>query len=276
MKKILVPCDFSKPALEAFRFGVNLAKASGGSVTVMHAIDLPPMIYGGSVDSPTYIYDPRLRADLKARAERNFLRMNKRFGRGAKVRFMVLEGSVYAAVRDVARSGKFDLVVAGTQGSSGLEEFLVGSNTEKIVRFAPVPVIALRKAVPLKSIKDIVFPVSLETGQQAFVKRLKALQRFFRARLHLLYLNTPLNFVRDHELSSFARRYRLANYTLNIRHDRYEPQGILDFAQEVGADMLAMPTHARKGLGYLMSGSVTGKVVNRITCPIFTFALGKQ
>lgn len=276
MKKILVPSDFSRPALEAFRFAIELAKLGKGSVTVVHAIDLPPMIYGGAADSPTYIYDPRLRAELKERAERNFTRMNARYGRGAKVRFMVREGSVFTVVRSVATAGRFDLVVAGTHGSAGLEEFLVGSNTEKIVRFSPVPVLALRKALPVRSIKNIVVPVSLERGQETFIKKLKVIQQFFRARLHLLYLNTPLNFVHDHELRDFARHHRLSRYTLNIRHHRYEPDGIVDFVREIKAQMLAMPTHARKGLAHLLYGSVTEKLVNRMTCPVWTYSLGKK
>jgi nucleotide-binding universal stress UspA family protein len=46
MKKILVPCDFSEPAIEAFQFAIDLATHSQGSVTVLKVIDLPIVPYG--------------------------------------------------------------------------------------------------------------------------------------------------------------------------------------------------------------------------------------
>ncbi len=43
MKKILVPCDFSKPAINALKFALDIAERSGGSVILAHVIELPVM-----------------------------------------------------------------------------------------------------------------------------------------------------------------------------------------------------------------------------------------
>jgi nucleotide-binding universal stress UspA family protein len=47
-------------------------------------------------------------------------------------------------------------------------------------------------------------------------------------------------------------------------------ESILEVAQEVHADLIAMGTHGRTGLARLLMGSVAEKVVRRATCPVLT------
>lgn len=202
--------------------------------------------------------------------------MLKKFGKGSRhISFAVVHGPTSAMIRDYIEDNKIDLVVMGTHGATGVSEFFVGSNTEKIVRFSKVPVFAIRKAPKVSSIKNIVFPTALELNQTDFIRKLKSLQEFFDAKLHVLYLNTPFNFIREGDLTNYAKHYKLTNYTLNIRNDRYEPDGIISFVKEMKADMLAMATHGRKGLSHFISGSITEDVVNHVNCPIWTCVIKK-
>lgn len=275
MKKILVPCDFSEPAVEAFRFAIDLASKSGSSITILKVIDIP-VVYDTAFGMPTYLDNSGLIAELRNDARKNFERLVKKYGKGySAIRFTVLQGPTSVMIRDFIEEKKFSLVVMGTHGASGLQEFFVGSNAEKIVRFSRVPVFTIRKAVPVSSIKNIVFPTSLLRDQSDFIKRLKGIQEFFGAKLHILFLNTPFNFVRDNELKEYASRHKFTNFTLNFRQDRYEPDGIISFAREIKADMLAMATHGRKGLSHFISGSITEDVVNHIECPVWTYSLKK-
>ena len=67
----------------------------------------------------------------------------------------------------------------------------------------------------------------------------------------------------------------LKNYTLNVFNDPYEESGVINFAQEIDADMIAMGTHGRRGLAHLMSGSVAEDIVNHVDCPIWTYSIKK-
>lgn len=273
MKKILVPMDFSNPSIEAFKVAISLAAKSGGSITVLNVIDLPILVYGTSLDMPMYLYDHAMIKDMKLNATHQYEQIVKKFSNGFKrIKFSVEQGSTFTIIRDHVRSKKNDLVVMGTQGASGLKEFFIGSNTEKVVRFSKAPVLVVRKAIPISSIKNIVYPTSLERGQSEFIKKLKGIQKFFNAKLHVLYINTPLNFLGDKDLEEFARRHQLTNFTLNIRSDRYEPDGIISFSKGMKGVMVAMPTHARKGLAHVIGGSITEDVVNHVPYPIWTFA----
>lgn len=163
----------------------------------------------------------------------------------------------------------------GTSGTSGLKEIFIGSNTEKVVRFSPVPVLTVRLASSLQAVKHILVPSTLDLNQTDFIKKLKELQEFFDATLHVLLINTPIHFRSDAEgreaLEAFVKHYKLSNVKLHFRNYTHEDSSILTFAISEKMDMIAMATHARKGLAH--TGSITENVVNHLQTPIWTYRL---
>jgi hypothetical protein len=180
-------------------------------------------------------------------------------------------------ITDYAIENKIDLIVMGTHGSSGIREVLIGSNTEKIVRSATVPVIAIKDPINIKSIKNIVFPNTLIQNQEDLIMKIKALQNFFGATLHIVWINTLNNFTRDtityQRLNEFAKRFMLKDFTLNVFNDPYEESGVINFAHMIKADMIAMGTHGRKGIAHFLNGSVAEDVVNHVDSPMWTYAI---
>jgi nucleotide-binding universal stress UspA family protein len=61
-----------------------------------------------------------------------------------------------------------------------------------------------------------------------------------------------------------------------VRSEFSEEAGIIDFTEEIKADMVAMATHGRRGLAHLFAGSIAENTVNHITCPIWTLSLRKK
>jgi nucleotide-binding universal stress UspA family protein len=275
MKKILVPCDFSDSAVQAFKFAVEIANQSNGEVLLLNVIELPVM--HDTVLMPILSFEEAFLKDMKANADKNFTKMIEKWAKqGPKVTSFIDYGPTAHIIRQFTDDKKIDLVVMGTKGATGLKEFFVGSNTEKIVRWSKVPVIAVKKSVKASSIRNIVFPNTLEDNeeQDKFTLRVKALQNFFKAKLHIVYINTPANFKRDAEthkrLATFAKRFMLKDFTINVYNATDQEMGISDFTHEIGGDIVAMATHGRKGLSHFMSGSVAEDVVNHIDCPIWT------
>ena len=90
----------------------------------------------------------------------------------------------------------------------------------------------------------------------------------------MVWINTPSNFTRDtithNRLKDFAKRFMLKDFTLNIFNDPYEETGVTNFTHMIGADMIAMGTHSRKGLSHMLNGSVAEDIVNHMDCPIWT------
>ncbi len=163
MKKILVPCDFSESSLHAYEFALNLAEKAHAEVFVLKIIDLPFMYETSFGATPEYV-DPSTLKYLEEDAINKFETIKSRYARKDKVTFSILRGSVTFMVQRFAEDHKIDLIVMGTRGASGLKEYWIGSNTEKVVRYSPVPVLAIRKSFDISKIKNIVFPTTLAPG----------------------------------------------------------------------------------------------------------------
>ncbi|HQQ99177.1 MAG TPA: universal stress protein [Cyclobacteriaceae bacterium] len=274
MRKILVPCDFSDSAIQAFRFAVEVAEQSDGEIILLNIIELPVM--HDTALAPTLSFEESFMKDMKESAEKNFEKMKSKFAKGGpRVKTMVEYGPIHLVIQQTAKAKQADLIIMGTKGSSGLKEFMVGSNTEKIVRSSSVPVIAIKKSVTAASIKNIVFPNTLDDNQEELVTKIKSLQTFFDATLHVVYINTPGNFQRDSEtkarMKAFAKRFMLKDYTLQVYNDVDHETGLASYLKEVKGDLVVMATHGRRGLSHFFSGSIAEDVVNHIDCPIWTY-----
>jgi len=279
MKKILVPCDFSKPAVNAFRFAMDIAFQSGGSVHLVNIIELP--VLHDTVIMPVLNFEQQLLNDLKENAEKSFAKIMAKYKPDEVVVKTVVEfGSVHAKIQDYIVEQGIDLVVMGSHGASGAREFFIGSNAERIVRNSAAPVLVLKDYYK-GPIKNIVFPNTLDTeNQEDLTMRVKALQNFFGAHLHIVWINTPLNFASDDvtlkRLEAFAKRFMLKNYTLNITNDTDTERGILQFSNRVGGDLIAMATHGHRGISHLIYGSLAEDVVNHTKGLVWTYALKNE
>jgi nucleotide-binding universal stress UspA family protein len=279
MKKILVPCDFSKPAINAFRLALDVAGQSKGTIDLVHVIELPVM--HDTVLMPVLTFEEQLLKELRQKADERFKKLSEKYiSEGIKVTWKVEFGAPSRVLQDVIKEEAIDLVIMGSHGASGLREYFIGSNAEKMIRRSPVPVL-ITKEYHKGSIKNIVFPNTLHTENQTeLIAKVKALQNFFEAHLHLVWINTPLNFTSDvitqKRLHDFAKRFALKNYSVNIFNHPNEEDGIIHFAQFVKADMIAMGTHGRKGLTHLINGSIAEDVGNHADQLLWTYTLKTQ
>lgn len=279
MKKLLVPCDFSAPSLHAFQFALDVAAKSNGTVHVLHVIELP--VLHDSVLMPVLSFEQDLMNELKDKAEKEFKVIGKKYNPNhVKVISEVQFGKVSDKIRQYTKEHEVDAIIMGSHGASGMREFFIGSNAEKIVRQSSVPVLVIKDFYK-GPIKHIVFPNTLETeDQEDLVMKVKALQSFFDAHLHIVWINTPLNFTSDtvtrKRLEQFAKRYQFKNYTISVRNDVDAESGILEFAKSVDASLIAIGTHSRKGFGHFMQGSLAEALVNHTQTLVWSYTLKNE
>lgn len=274
MKKILVPCDFSKPAINAFRFALDLARKSKGVVHLVNVIELPAI--HDPIIMPVMTFEREFLKELKEKATTAFNKLIDRYKpAGVTVKTDVLFGAPSRMIVESIKKKSIDLIVMGSHGATGAREYFIGSNAEKVVRRSNVPVLVIKNYYK-GAIKNIVFPNTLETEKQGdLIRKVKELQAFFRATLHILYVNTPTNFTADsvtiERLKQFAKQSGFKNYTLNVYNYPFEEPGIIHFNDSIKGDLIAMGTHGRNGLAHILNGSLAEDVVNHANAPIWTY-----
>ncbi|WP_137285530.1 universal stress protein [Halorussus salinisoli] len=134
---VLVPTDGSDAANVAADHGITLAEATDAALHVVHVVNLT-VLSGefGSAEVLDALEEAGQQAvdDVIARADEADLR---------SVEASVLSGTPARGILDYVDERDIDLIVMGTHGRTGLERYLLGSVTEKIVRVADVPVLTV-------------------------------------------------------------------------------------------------------------------------------------
>jgi len=94
------------------------------------------------------------------------------------------------------------------------------------------------------------------------------------ARSKIVKINTPASFTTTRhdmkQMREFVEKYSIENYTIDIYNYKNEEDGIICYAEDVEADMIALGTHQRKGIGHFLAGSIAEDVVNHAKVPVWT------
>ncbi len=277
MKKVLVPTDFSEQAGNALKVANKIAQKSGCEVILMTVIE--PTKSFSSTSDVSSIEDSIEQKYIQYLVENAEGRMRKLMNEvefaNTNCTTRVEIGNIYKAITEMVMKENVDMLIMGTQGSSGLDEILIGSNTEKIVRTATCPVLTVRNAPESFNGEHIVFATSLKEEQIPSIHKLQTFQKLFDAHIHLLYVITPAAFNTTREINqlkdNFVKKAGLENYTFHVYSEANEESGILHFTEDFGVDMIAVATHQRKGWRHFFSGSIAENIVNHARKPVLTF-----
>jgi len=277
MKKIIVPVDFSEHSEFALEAAASLAKKFNSELIVLHMLELSNAIISSASDALSQ--EAIFYLKLAEQKFDNFL--DKPYLERIEVTPIVKHFKVWSEVNDVAIEHNADLIVMGSHGASGIKEVLVGSNTEKVVRHADIPVLVIKHNPILLEFENAVF--ACDFSNEAVTPYLKAKTTFDRlgTKMHLVYVNSPDgNFKSsseiDKKITDFLKKadgdLKSLN-NVNIVSDYSIEKGILNFGNVIGADVIAVATHGRKGLSHFFEGSVSEDIANHSTLPVMTFKI---
>ena len=145
-QKILLPTDGSKFAEKAANHAIWIASKSGAEIIVLNVIETSSL-----VGLPAEDLIVRIKEMLKEEGRRSLERISEMVTEeekelkieDIKVNLKTEEGSPADAILKTVEKEDIDLVVMGTSGKHGLDRFLLGSVTEKVVRSSNCPVLAV-------------------------------------------------------------------------------------------------------------------------------------
>lgn len=135
---ILVPTDGSTGARQALEHAITLATEQNATVHVVYVVN------------PSYTAAEGMEYLLEALEEEGERTVESALDLSADsdvpMTTKVLRGTPYRKILEYAADHEIDLIVMGTQGRTGLDRFLLGSTTEKVVRTSEIPVLTVRRS----------------------------------------------------------------------------------------------------------------------------------
>lgn len=137
--RILVPTDGSETAEQAFEHALDLAKTYDAELHVINVVDISSL--AGEFEPVTIVdeledHGEQVTSTLAERAEEAGI---------DHVETAVAEGIPHKLILEYVGENDVNLVVLGTHGRTGLDRYLLGSVTEKVVRQSDAPVLTVRK-----------------------------------------------------------------------------------------------------------------------------------
>ncbi|MHA7059861.1 universal stress protein [Aquimarina sp. M1] len=278
MKKILVPTDFSEHSEYALQVAADIARKQQSEIIVLHMLGLSEAILtkDETQEAAEAIYYLKL-------AEKRFTTfLDKEYLKGVKVTETVKNYKVFSEINEVASEHQIDLIVMGSHGSSGLSEVFVGSNTEKVVRTSDIPVLVIKNQIDKFDIKEVVFACDFKMENIPAYHSAKRLFDVLNTTFHLLYINLPGDqFRNSHQIEERVQEFllkadsgNLENFSkVVIQNDYSVESGVFNYSQKINADVIAIPTHGRRGLSHFFNGSIGEDIANHANKPVITFKI---
>ncbi len=142
VRNILVPIDFSDHAKNALVYAKEIAATYGAKLQLLHVVEetVHPAFYTTGLTS-IFQFIP----DVKPKSKENMMGLlEEADGPVVPAEFHVIEGRAARDISKFAEENSSDLIVISTHGLTGIEHFLIGSVTEKVVRQANCPVLTVK------------------------------------------------------------------------------------------------------------------------------------
>ena len=285
--RILCPVDFSEFSVRAYRHALSVAEHHRAKLVAQHIVELwqyPSVSFAASATA----YEEFSQA-LREKAEQQLRELVKSYPHDeTQPECVVQQGIAADAILAFAEEQKTDLIVMGTHGRRGFDHLMLGSVTERVLRRASRPVLAIsRPSHDLTSGKQrdhvhhfsrILFCTDFSENSERALNYAISLTPDYNAEPTLLH-------VLEHAPSSADIEEARAAATEQL--DRLIPpegrqagkikttvligkpyQQIIQFALETQADLVTMAVRGRGALDLAVFGSTTYRVLQLGPCPV--------
>ncbi len=276
MKKIIVPIDFSKHSEYALKVAADIARKHNAELMLLHMLDISDQMI--SITESTKRRELMFFMQLATKRLEEFT--DKKYLKELNVTAVIKHYKVFEEIDKAAQEVNADLIVMGSRGASGFKGFLLGSNTEKVVRTSEIPVLVVKNKIKEFLPGTIVFASDFDTENLEAFQKLKHFAKAFDAKIKLVYVNTPNARFRStseirEQMRQFLSAAKISSHSedLVIYNDYSVEDGIRNAAQNLLADMISIPTHGRKGIAKILAGSVSEDVANHVELPVMTIKI---
>ena len=273
MKKIIVPVDFSEQSKFAIKVAATLAKKHDAEILALHMLELNQAMITSSEG-----FHPEQTVFLLKLAEKRFTEfLDRPCLEGIKVTPIIKHFKVFSEVNEVAAQNGAELIIMGSHGTDGLKEIFVGSNAEKVVRNAEIPVLVVKEELIDFKVERFVFACDFQEESLPAFQKAKQFAELLSAELELVYINIPGDDFLSHKdayerINQFLSQANVGRQ-VEIYNDYSVEKGILNYSETISADIIGIPTHGRKGLSHFFMGSIGEDVSNHSKIPVVTFKI---
>jgi nucleotide-binding universal stress UspA family protein len=284
MKKILVPTDLSAIAEKGLSLAIEIAERSEAEISLVNFTRHPfgktftaMGEIGSKVDSEGNLYNLQL---LRANKEKLDALVQKYLRPGIDIETAIVDEEFGEGIDQYLERENIDLVVMGTSGEENAAEVFSGNHTEQVIRISKCPVVSVRDGFKIDDFRKIVLAVNVIRDNDHLndaLNTLADLAACFDAHIYLVHVRDGATDYADIDLVQFftqmAEDANLNNYTVTVYDADDQAEGVIRFAREVGAGLIAVIKNSTDGIFRIFSSHFSDRLVKEVGRPVFTFNL---
>ena len=264
MKSIIVGTDFSEGSYAALELAVDVANRMQCDILLVWVRREKMLFTGEQLDMLTNLAKDK----LKALCERYASKMT-----AGRIHSRIINGKVSAAIAEVAKRELAPLIIIGTNGASGFEKYVIGSQAARIVQDSPCPVLTMRQGFDFhKRLERIVVPLRVNANSRQKVPPAASMAKIFGSEVHILglldlkeeesALRTYIN-----QSTDFLEREGVP-YHFEIRTYSTYSDTVLNYADEIKADLVIINTEQDRVISQLFLGTNAQQIVHKSHIPV--------
>lgn len=274
MKRILVPTDFSTQSENALKVAAQIARKNNLEIHLLHMLEIPSQM-NDAITGVTPI--PEIMLFIQKAKETMSYTKDKNYLKDLTIIDSTKFEKASQGILTYSQEHHIDLIIMGSNGISGIEEIIIGSNTEKVVRLSNVPVMVIKEEIPSFDPTTIIFASDFSEEIKKPFQKILDFVNIFESKLHLVTICTPNSFkttaVAKRIMQEFISEFEIKNFSTHIYNDTNIEKGIINFSNEINADLISLCTHGRTGLSHFFTGSISEDLVNHGTKPLVVFKI---
>jgi nucleotide-binding universal stress UspA family protein len=270
MKKILVAVDFSECSINALEHAITIANKAEAGLDMIFVIK-PDSSRDMFTEGPQ-----TLSSMVKDKFDELVAKYQPSLGKN-KMGFLIREGKVYHEIVDEADKKDVFLVMAGTHGSSGFEEFWMGSNANRIVSALRKPVITIRGGVNInRHLEKIVLPLDSTPETRQKVPFSAYMAKIFDAEVHILRVYTSNVQAVIRKVNSYSDQVVKHLEEEGIRYVIESVQAdnltdaTIEYALKINANLISIMTEQEISAKNLLLGPYAQQMVNHSPIPVLS------
>lgn len=270
MKTYIFATDFSQNALHALRFAVPVIQKLKGSILLFHAYEYADPLIG----VPISVIE-ELNREKEKSIKDELLRWKeivRQIAPALPCRFIArrlpFEQNLFSLVEETEAEGIF----MGTQGASGIQQVIMGSNTASVIGKATCPVYAIPEGSNFKGIHSILYATDYQEENGYILDQIGEIATIFGANIEILYVvveNSKLDMeVYEWYQEAVKEKFSKLEVSFKTVSQKNVQTGIGEYVKKNQPDLVVMAMHRKNWITRLLKGSYTRKQVFHTQKPL--------
>lgn len=270
MKKILCPIDFSDTANNAVEYAANLAQHFKAELSLLHVVE--EMALRDTLDTKIKMSPMEKEQHVEEKMRKYCEVTADSFSISCKPLVAIFNSGIEAGISKETEEAKYDLIVMGTNGTSDMEELLLGTHTYQVIRKTACPLLLIPQNCSFSLPKRIVYASDYKTEDVEALKRLIQFVEMFDAEITVLHISKEHSTKSQEVFSCFRDLYQTKVKQMEINFKQLVSKSTaaaLDtYVIENQSDILVLLTHHYSLIERIFHNSVTKEMSALATYPV--------